>query len=126
MTAASVGAQGSAGAPDPLAGGLLGAEPEGLLGGDVLNGDPGEGVSGTAARAVSDGWTVKVDASSEKSAHPAVNVSSSAHSTAGARRRTGRGRRVRGIGSAGAGEEYIAVQGTASYCQPAVGVAELS
>jgi hypothetical protein len=55
MTAASVGAQGSAGGSAPLGGGLAGAEPDGLEGGDVLNGDPGEVSSGRAARAVSEG-----------------------------------------------------------------------
>ena len=121
MTAASVGAHGSAGGSAPLGAGLAGAEPDGLLGGEVLNGDPGEVSSGRAARAVSEGWTVKVDASLEKSAQPAVSVSKSPHSIAGARRRNARGRRARGIRSAGAGEEYIAVQGTAKPVSPAYG-----
>src|SRR6478609_11911128 len=86
ITAASVGAQGSVGACDPLGGGLTGADPCGVLGG-VL--DCGTGVvwSGIAARAVSDGWTVKVDASLEKSAQAVVTVSRAALSTAGSSRR---------------------------------------
>ena len=63
-----------------------------MLGGEL---DCGTGVvwSGIAARAVSDGWTVKVDASLEKSAHPVVTVSRAAPSTTGSsRRRTRVGR----------------------------------
>ena len=55
MTAASVGAHGSAGAPDPLGAGLAGAESDGFADGGELGDWLGVASSGSAARAVSDG-----------------------------------------------------------------------
>jgi hypothetical protein len=106
MTAASVGAHGSAVA-DPLGGGLAGGDSDGLGGGELVS--PGVVSSGSAAFAVSDGCTVKVDASLEKSAHPAVTVSKSAQNSAGARRASGRRPGDRTLGR----DFDIAVHGTA-------------
>jgi len=120
MTASSVGAHGSAGAWDPLGGGLAGTEPLGLGEGDG-DGRPGVLWSGSAARAVSDGCTVKVDASLEKSAHPAVSVTSTAHSTAGTRRCRACGDRALGEGFEMTGfEENIAINGTGPAVSPPV------
>jgi hypothetical protein len=111
ITASSVGAHGSAGAADPLGGDPDDSEPEGPVGG--LGIASWLVSSGTAARAVRDGCTVNVDASLEKSAQPALRVSSSTVSTAGTARRGSRRGSDRLAGCSNGDRSDIAVHRTA-------------
>ena len=109
MTASSVGAHGSVASADPLGDGY-GELPEG---GTADGMAPGVLSSGTTARAVSDGCTVKAGGSVEKSAQ-AANGRPNASRAIGRTRRARRGR-----SRSGAGTDGITVHGT----DPAVGPA---